>query len=152
MNSSAAPVRTPSNSGPCNRAPRFLVVDDEPVMRRTLKRMILKARPGWQIVSVATAEAALRELASRCFDVVMTDLRMPGMGGQALLEKLKLHHPGTAAVIYSAQIETHREHPASRLALLTLAKPASVEDLIGALDHALDSAQGLQRGQKNQAC
>jgi DNA-binding NtrC family response regulator len=121
-------------------------------MRRTLRRMILKARPGWEVVTAPTAEKALEELESRCFDVVMTDLRMPGMGGEALLKRLHATHPGTARVIYSAQIETHKQHRASRLALVTLAKPASVEDLIAALDEALESAHDQQRDLKHQAC
>lgn len=119
-------------------------------MRRTLARIIRRARPAWDFVVVESAEAALEALKTRNFDVVLTDLTMPGVGGRRLLEELKLHHPETLAVIYSAQIEIQRQHPARQLAFRILIKPASTEALLDALDAALSASSG-RRGPTDSA-
>ena len=77
-----------------------LIVDDEPSMRHLLT-VILDDR-GYEARAVATAEDALKELAVRDCDLVLTDVRMPGMGGLALVRELQREHPDLLVIVMSA--------------------------------------------------
>ena len=66
---------------------KILVVDDEPTVRYTFDRYLTRA--GHDVLAVETAEEALNRIASFEPDLVITDVRMPGMSGLELLEKLR---------------------------------------------------------------
>jgi two-component system response regulator AtoC len=77
-----------------------LVVDDEASMRHLLS-VILKDH-GYEARAVAGAEEALRELAAREYDLVLTDVRMPKMDGMALLREIQRTAPGVTVIVMSA--------------------------------------------------
>jgi PleD family two-component response regulator len=79
----------PPNSGPTVRLPRILLVDDDPIVLRALRRLLLGGRPGWEIDVAESGDAALSRLESKTYDVVVTDLHMPGLDGVTLLGRLK---------------------------------------------------------------
>jgi two-component system, NtrC family, response regulator AtoC len=77
-----------------------LVVDDDASMRHLLS-VILRDH-GYEARAVAGAEEALRELAAREFDLVLTDVRMPKMDGIALLREIQRTAPGVTVIVMSA--------------------------------------------------
>jgi two-component system response regulator AtoC len=77
-----------------------LVVDDESSMRHLLT--VILADHGWEARAVGSGEDALRELEARDYDLVLTDVRMPGMDGLALLAELQRRHPGVTVIVLSA--------------------------------------------------
>ena len=77
-----------------------LVVDDEESMRHLLT-VILSDR-GYDVRAVSNGEDALRELATRDYDLVLSDVRMPRMDGIALLRKALELHPGITFIVMSA--------------------------------------------------
>ncbi|HSN16361.1 MAG TPA: sigma-54 dependent transcriptional regulator [Anaeromyxobacteraceae bacterium] len=77
-----------------------LVVDDESSMRHLLS--VILAERGYDVRAVASGEDALRELAARDYDLVLTDVRMPGMGGLALLAEIQRAHPDLMVIVMSA--------------------------------------------------
>jgi two-component system, NtrC family, response regulator AtoC len=77
-----------------------LVVDDEEPLRQLLA-VILRDR-GYQPRCVASAEDALKELAARDYDLVLTDVRMPRMDGIALTRAIQERQPGATVVVMSA--------------------------------------------------
>jgi two-component system response regulator AtoC len=77
-----------------------LVVDDEASMRHLLS-VILKDR-GYEPRAVGSAEDALKELEARDYDLVLTDVRMPGMGGLALLGEIQRLQPELLVIVMSA--------------------------------------------------
>jgi len=79
------------------KKPRVLVVDDEERFRRTLAKM-LRAE-GLTVAEAAGGEAALRALAEAAPDVVMLDIRMPGMSGLEALEEIKRRAPLTEVIM-----------------------------------------------------
>jgi two-component system, NtrC family, response regulator AtoC len=79
---------------------RVLVVDDEENLRHMLQ--ILLKREGYDAVGAATVEAALQEIESRPFDIVITDLRMPGRGGMDLVDEVRRRGMGTTVVVMTA--------------------------------------------------
>ena len=128
----------PPNSGPSVRLPRLLLVDDDPIVLRALRRVLLGARPSWEIDMAESADAALLLLASKSYDVVVTDLHMPVHGGLDLLARLKAEHPSLMRVIHSSHVESLSPDQCQELAHAVLAKPGRPDELVAMLEWALD--------------
>ena len=80
--------------------PRILIVDDELSMRDFLK--ILFENEGYEVSVAANAATALDVAVKDPFDVVITDIRMPGMNGLELLAELKQHFPDLPVIMITA--------------------------------------------------
>jgi CheY-like chemotaxis protein len=76
---------------------KLLVVDDDPVVGASFKRVL--SGKGYLVVSAENGQDALAQLASEKFDAVFTDLRMPGMDGLQVAEKVRAAQPWTPVVI-----------------------------------------------------
>ena len=79
---------------------RILVVDDEKSMREVLG--ITLRQEGYDVTLADGGEAALRALDATTFDLVLTDLRMRGVDGLAVLRAVKERAPGTAVLMLTA--------------------------------------------------
>jgi diguanylate cyclase (GGDEF)-like protein len=114
---------------------RVLVVDDEEVIRNTLSRIMNEV--GFQASSAASAEEALEILEREPVDVVITDIRMPGINGFALTETIKERYNADVIIItgYGGQFsyEEAMEKGASDFAL----KPVRPKELIARLKRVL---------------
>lgn len=73
------------------RPPSILIVDDHLAVRQSLA--IAVAHAGWQAETAGSGEAALQLLAERDFDVLLTDLWMPGVDGLALIKACRQSKP-----------------------------------------------------------
>jgi DNA-binding NtrC family response regulator len=80
---------------------RILIVDDEPTLLALLTRFL--ERQGHQLTACESAESALREFRAKPaeFDCVITDLTLPDIAGEALLDELRKLRPGLPALIAS---------------------------------------------------
>ncbi len=78
----------------------ILVVDDEEPIRHLLT-VVLTDR-GYAVRAVPGGEQALQELAAREYDLVLSDVRMAGMDGMALLREVLRRHPGVTVIVMSA--------------------------------------------------
>jgi two-component system, NtrC family, response regulator AtoC len=86
-----------------DQKPRVLVVDDEPNLRKVLGALLSQA--GHEVVTEPDGESGLARVKSSprgTFDVVISDLRMPGMDGMQLLRALVEEDPGLPVVILTA--------------------------------------------------
>ncbi|PLX80768.1 MAG: DNA-binding response regulator [Desulfuromonas sp.] len=79
---------------------KILIVDDEEGMRKLLGRILVKN--GYDTVSAPSAEEALRLVEADQFDLVITDIKMPGMDGLQLLQELKAFNPGLPIIVITA--------------------------------------------------
>jgi two-component system, NtrC family, response regulator AtoC len=79
---------------------RVLIVDDEQNLRHMLQTLL--KREGYEPVGVPSVESALRELADRPYEVVITDLRMPGQNGMDLVDEIRRRQLGTTVVVMTA--------------------------------------------------
>ena len=79
---------------------RILIVDDEPIKRVVLEDELGAA--GYSVVTAANPMDAARELAKSTFEVVVTDLRMPGQDGLSFLREVKRQNPAQAAIVMTA--------------------------------------------------
>src|SRR3982751_6745013 len=76
----------------------ILVVDDDDVIRDTLCELL---SANYSCQTANTAEEALAKLAAQRFDVVVTDISMPGLSGTELLHRVVEQYPGTPVIIVS---------------------------------------------------
>ncbi|HEY2409839.1 MAG TPA: response regulator [Polyangiaceae bacterium] len=116
------------------RAPRFLLVDDDPAVIRGLFRLLKTLRPNAQINRAESAERAIRLLDELKYDVVITDLQMPGASGVLVLEELEARHPETVRIVHSSQPESAESQRVRKLADAIIPKPLGAASLIEALE------------------
>lgn len=84
---------------------RILIVDDEPNICRLLARYF--SRLGYEVEVAERVEAALDLLHAGHFDLVLTDLRLPGASGLELLYAVRRHSPGTRTMLMSAHADVY---------------------------------------------
>jgi putative nucleotidyltransferase with HDIG domain len=108
---------------------RILFVDDEPRVLDGLKRMLHGQRQEWSMDFAPGAPAALELLGQREYDVILTDMRMPGMDGAALLTEVAARYPATIRVVLSGQTDDAAALRAMPVAHQFLMKPCDVETL-----------------------
>jgi HD-like signal output (HDOD) protein len=84
---------------------RILFVDDEPDVLAGLRSLLRKQRPIWDMTFVGSGAAALEALASAPYDVIVSDMRMPGMDGAALLQRVLVEYPHVVRIVLSGQTE-----------------------------------------------
>jgi CheY-like chemotaxis protein len=120
------------------RPPRVLLVDDDAMVLRAVRRLLLRLRPGWEIDMTESAEAALSLLTAKGYDVVVTDLHMPGVDGISLLRRLKQEQPSLMRVVHSSRVEALTAQQADELAHAVLSKPSRPDELVLSLEWAVD--------------
>ena len=82
---------------------RIIFVDDDPRILRGIERMMMFMDEEWEIGYVESGPEALENLARSPFDVVVSDMRMPGMDGAELLEEVSKRYPQMVRIILSGQ-------------------------------------------------
>ena len=87
---------------------RILVVEDDPGVRGTATRMLEYL--GYEVAAVGSGDEAERLAEIGPFDVVLTDQRLPGVPGHALVERLRTRRPGLNAVIMSGDLHHDELH------------------------------------------
>ena len=114
---------------------RILIVEDEDKLRRVIELHL--SGDDHEVVTAANAEAALRKLDG--VDLVITDLKMPGMDGLTLLERITRDNPSTPVVVMTAfgNVETAVE-AMKRGAIDFLQKPFSLDHLSTVVNKALE--------------
>jgi len=106
---------------------RILFVDDEAMILDSLKRMLRGQRKEWEMAFVDGGEAALKEMAKNEFDVIVTDMRMPGMDGAELLDRVQALYPSTVRIVLSGHSDLEACVRAARVAHQFLGKPCDPE-------------------------
>ncbi|MFN2257699.1 MAG: response regulator, partial [Desulfuromonadaceae bacterium] len=76
---------------------RILVVDDEAVIREALRRIL--ESDGHKATCVSSGHAALEKVQEESFNLVITDLKMPGMNGIEVLRSIKILQPKVPIII-----------------------------------------------------
>ncbi|WP_316013672.1 response regulator [Roseobacter sp. HKCCA0434] len=121
---------------PSARTLTVLVVDDQQSMRGLARQCL--ARLGVQTVSLAaTGEAALDMMAERKFDLVISDLNMPGLSGVQLAQKIKAHPVYAKTPVFLATSDAYRDEAEDATVDHFVAKPFSVADMRGAIEEHL---------------
>jgi HD-like signal output (HDOD) protein/CheY-like chemotaxis protein len=84
---------------------RILFVDDEPKLLELYEAMLSPMQGDWDLVFLTDPSAALERMDREPFDVLVTDMRMPGMTGAQLLNEVMRRHPRTSRIVLSGYAE-----------------------------------------------
>lgn len=118
---------------------KILVVDDDPVVGRSFDRVL--TRKGYAVITATNGQDALEKLRSERYDMVFTDIKMPGMSGLEVAERVKASQPWLPVVIvtgYGSEASQARAAAAGVSAFLH--KPLSPEMIEGSAEQALRQA------------
>ncbi len=126
---------------------RILFVDDEPAFLESLRILLRRQRSVWDMAFALGAQEALDKLAKAPFDVVVSDMRMPGMDGAELLRRVKELDPCAARLVLSGYADPAMFERAVPVAQQYLAKPCSAATLRSVLERVCE----LQRTLSNPA-
>lgn len=117
---------------------RILIADDHTVVRKGLKQILLEGMPGAHVEEVADAETMINKIMTANWDVVISDLSMPGRSGLDALQQIKQSFPVLPVLILSIHPE---EHYALRVlkagASGYLSKESAPDELINAVQRVL---------------
>ena len=135
-----------------NDTPRVLIVDDQPDFARGLVRLLAPKLPGTALSCVLSGEAALDDLAGSPCDVLVTDLRMPGLSGLELLGRALALDPQLGVVLLTA----HGDIDTAVMALKAgaydfLTKPVDSEHLARVVAKGLERAALLRENSRLRA-
>jgi HD-like signal output (HDOD) protein len=116
---------------------RVLFVDDEPHVLAGLRRRLSRQRNVWEMSFAGGGAEALAMLAEQPVDVVVTDMRMPGMDGAQLLAEVLRRYPATARIVLSGHAGLESIIAAIGPTQQYLAKPCDTDVLVEAIGGVL---------------
>ena len=119
-----------------NARTNILVIDDEEVVRRSFHRALAGSQ--CKVDTAPSGTTALQAMASKPFDVVLLDLRMPEMDGVAVLEQIKRRWPRTEVIVVTGYPALETAKKAIELGAYDyLAKPIGPEEVLQAAHGAV---------------
>jgi len=116
--------------------PHLLLVDDEPALRALMAERL--AERGFEVAEADTGEKALEYLEQFAFDILITDLRLPGIDGTQVIQAARERYPGIVAIVITGYGTVKDAVDAiKRGASDFVAKPFQFDELVHVLDKAL---------------
>jgi HD-like signal output (HDOD) protein len=123
---------------------KILFVDDEPLVLQGLQRMLRPLRQDWEMEFVDSGAKALERMAQAPFDVVVSDMKMPGMNGAELLAEVMKRHPKTVRLILSGHADKELILKCVGSTHQYLAKPCDPEALKATVQRASSLENSLR--------
>src|SRR5580698_7337343 len=121
-----------------NAAPKILLIDDDPGIRDTLQRVL--GGEGYETIIESRGDLGLARAARETFNVVITDLKLPGMGGLELVSQLHAAQPRLPIILVTAFGTTQTAIEATKLGAFDyLLKPFDIPQLLELIRRAVDS-------------
>jgi len=125
--------------------PRILIVDDEPKVAFFFQKHLEMME--YAALAVNSGDAALQELRQHHYDLMITDLRMPGMDGLELLRHVRSISPQTQTILVTAYGTDEVWHEAERLQIFrALSKPFKMPELLAVVREALSQTKTRSSG------
>jgi HD-like signal output (HDOD) protein len=123
---------------------RILFVDDDVNILDGLRNLLRSQRRVWEMTFVESGADALAELGKAPFDVIVTDMRMPGMDGGTLLRHVKDAHPTIARIVLSGHAEQDCVMRSLAVAHQFLSKPCDGDVLQAVIERTCNLQALLQ--------
>lgn len=122
----------------------ILVVDDESAIRYSITKTL--QRVGYQVDSAASGEEAIQLMGQKDYNVVLTDIRMPGISGVELLSRVKKEAPDAIVILLTGYASLDTAVESLRLGAHDyLIKPSSSQDIRDSVARGIERAYNLQR-------
>lgn len=126
---------------------RIIFVDDEQELLNSLRARLHKRRHEWEMVFISNGADAFVELEKQPADLIVTDVRMPGIDGRELLTLLKSHWPETIRIVLSGHSDQLQQLQLISLAHQYISKPCNAQQLENVIDRCF-ALQDLLRNDK----
>jgi two-component system alkaline phosphatase synthesis response regulator PhoP len=127
-----------------NESAHVLVVDDEGAIRYSVSKTL--QRVGYNVTEAASGEEALDQMKKHHYDVVLTDIRMPGLTGVELLKRIKEQAPDAIVILMTGYASLGTAVEALRLGAHDyLIKPSSSQDIRQSVARGVERARNLKR-------
>jgi two-component system, NtrC family, response regulator len=141
------PPPSPPPPGPSGPRARVLVVDDEPALRRVAQYRLTEA--GYEVALAEDGAAGLAAFEEFAPDLVITDVRMPGMAGDALAAEILRREPGLPVVVVTGHGSVADAVKAMRSGVTDyVLKPVSWDEMLIAVERALSGAALRQENRR----
>lgn len=115
--------------------PSILVVDDDTDICANVADIL--SDMGYDVDAAHDGQRAMQLITERPFDVVLLDLRMPGMDGLECCQRIRTIRPGTMMIVVSAYADGNAANEAQTLGVDVMAKPVDFPRLLGLIDTLL---------------
>ncbi|MEZ6124974.1 MAG: response regulator [Planctomycetaceae bacterium] len=116
-----------------NDALRVLFVDDDSAWLNALRRRLKKSDPGWDVQFASSPVLALELMQEQPFDVVVSDLNMPGFRGDSFLGQVAELWPETLRFMLSGSSSSECQSGSRMLAMEFISKDSEADDLLFAI-------------------
>jgi DNA-binding response OmpR family regulator len=122
--------------------PRILIVDDERTLVRMLRQVLEIEMPDAVVDAAYSGEDALSQLAKTTFDLILADLRMPGLGGLELIKGVRYLDPDVPIILMTAYGSNDLEVQAAMVgSSYYLDKPFDIQDLLAGVRSCLEGKE-----------
>jgi two-component system cell cycle response regulator CpdR len=116
--------------------PQILIVEDDEAMREFLCQAI--SRFGYYVEAVEDGTEALRRVEESHFDLLLTDIRMPGLDGIELARQARRRYPGLSVLLVTAYLQDALGAPElTEAGIGVLSKPFNLDELIDRVEASL---------------
>jgi DNA-binding NtrC family response regulator len=123
---------------------KILLVDDEVVFTTNMGKLLTNR--GYKVTAANSGDAAIQALEKENFDVVVLDLKMPGMDGLATLKEIKKLGLFTETLILTGHGSIDTALEAIKLGAYDyLTKPCEIDDLVGKIEGAWQKKEGAEK-------
>jgi len=125
------------------KAKHILLIDDDELVLKSISRLF--KNKGYNVEAVNSPEEALKKVEKVKFDLIITDIRMPGIDGLEAIKRIReinsrYNRPSVPEVVITAYIDTVKEQEAEKLGISDyLYKPFVIADLLKTVDKKLDN-------------
>jgi len=140
------PPPLPDDASLLTEGARVLVVDDDPLVRSTIAALLQRQK--FDTVQASTAEDALQLLGrtDTPFDLVVSDVRMPGMNGCDLALAIRALNPSLPVLLMSGYVDDHAVYERIEAAgLVLMSKPFNVADFLAFVKRTIHAAGEVRR-------
>src|SRR5690242_10365745 len=123
-----------------NNESNILLIEDDPSAASALRRVL--EGDGYNVEVVSRGDEGLRIAAQNSYDVVLTDLKLPGLTGLELIQQLHVNKPRLPIILMTAHGTTETAIEATKLGAYDyLLKPFEMEELLDLLARAIESSR-----------
>lgn len=129
-----------TNGAYMKKTPTIMLVDDESITLKRLRRILEKK--GYGVSAYSHPTGALKQMESKIYDLVVSDVKMPEMDGMDLMIRIKNRFPGTEVILMTGYATIDKAVEATREgAFHYLAKPFTPEQFLEKVENALEQQQ-----------
>lgn len=127
-----------------------IFVDDEENVLAAIRRMLRSKRSQWDMEFAESGQKALTLFENTKFDVIVSDIRMPGMDGAELLNKVRELYPKVVRIALSGQVDLNEVIRSIRAVHQYISKPCEADELVEKVEGAI-KAREILTNQKMQS-